>query len=177
MRLPPVYGFGPHLEIFMDGKPIKTGFLGLIENAEKGEPLVLWGDPSKARDIVYVKDVVEAMSLSLRRANIAGLYNIASGRGLSLQEQAETIIRVFSPPGRKSEIKYRPEIPHYFEPYVYDVRKAQEVLGWTPKFSFEDMLKDFRKERESGRFSFLLDKRKALLEKAAFREVSSQKRE
>jgi UDP-glucose 4-epimerase len=166
LRLPPVYGFGPHLEIFKDGQPIKTGFLALIENAEQGHPLVLWGDPSKARDIVYVKDVVAAILLALRRTGVSGLYNISSGQQLSLQDQAECVIRVFSSPGKRSEIRYQPETPHYFESYVYDIGKAREILGWQPEYSFEDMLRDYRKERESGRFAFLIQKRKALMERA-----------
>jgi UDP-glucose 4-epimerase len=167
LRLPPVYGFGPHLEIFKDGKPIKTGFLALIEDAEQARPLVLWGDPSIARDIVYVKDVVAAIMLALHRTGVSGLYNISSGRRLSLQDQAECVIRVFSQPGKRSEIRYQPEKLHYLESYVYDIGKAREILGWQPKYSFEDMLWDYRKERESGRFAFLIQKRKALIERAA----------
>jgi UDP-glucose 4-epimerase len=169
LRLPPVYGFGPHLEIFKDGKPIKTGFLALIENAEQGQPLVLWGDPAVARDIVYVKDVVAAIVLALRRAGVSGLYNISSGQKLSLQDQAECAIRVFSPQGKRSEIRYQPDRQHYLETYVYDIGKARHILGWQPEYSFEDMLRDYRKERESGRFSFLIRKRKALLERTVDR--------
>ena len=33
LRLPPVYGYGPHTEIFMYGKPIKTGFQIFIEKS------------------------------------------------------------------------------------------------------------------------------------------------
>jgi UDP-glucose 4-epimerase len=130
---------------------------------------VLWGDPAVARDIVYVKDVVAAIVLALRRTGVSGLYNISSGQKLSLQDQAECAIRVFSPPGKRSEILYQPEKPHYLESYVYDVGKARDILGWQPKYSFEDMLRDYRKERESGRFSFLIQKRKALMERTAGR--------
>ena len=38
LRLPPVYGYGPHTEIFMDGKPIKTGFRIFIDNAKEHKP-------------------------------------------------------------------------------------------------------------------------------------------
>lgn len=162
-RLPPVYGFGPHLEIFKDGRPIKTGFVALIEAAEQGRPLVLWGDPSIARDVVYVKDVVAAILLALRRKGITGLFNISSGKRLSLQEQAECVIRVFSNPGAHSEIHYQPETPHYLEPFVYDITKARDVLGWEPKYSFEEMLHDYRKERDNGRFAYLIEKRKAMM--------------
>ncbi|AEV70947.1 nucleoside-diphosphate-sugar epimerase [Mycolicibacterium rhodesiae NBB3] len=166
LRLPPVYGFGPHLEIFKDGKPIVTGFLALIEKAEQGDPIPLWGDPSVSRDIVYVKDVVAAIALALRRNGVTGLFNISSGKLLSLQQQAECVVRVFSAEGAPSEIRYEPEKSHYLDTFVYDITKARDVLGWQPKYSFEEMLCDFREERDGGRFAFLIKKRKAIMARA-----------
>jgi UDP-glucose 4-epimerase len=166
-RLPPVYGYGPHTVIFKDGKPIKTGFQIFIENAEHSLPIELWGDPSHGRDIVYVKDVVAAIALALLTPGIGGLYNISSGRRLTLLEQAETIIRVFSPPGRPSEIVHRPEKANLIESYFYDVTKARHTFGWFPKYSFEDMLTDYRREMESGRFDYLVEKRRKQMQGAA----------
>jgi UDP-glucose 4-epimerase len=163
-RLPPVYGYGPHTEIFKDGKPLKTGFQVFVEKAEQGLPIEIWGDPNNGRDIVYVKDVVSAMESALHTGGVGGLYNISSGRRLSLQEQVESVVRVFSPSGKMSEIRYRPEIPNLIETYVYDVGKAARVFGWKPRYSFEEMLVDYRKEMESGRFSFLVEKRKLLMQ-------------
>ena len=164
IRLPPVYGYGPHTEIFKDGKPLTTGFQVFIEKAEQSLPLVLWGDPKNGRDIVYVKDVVSAVELALKTPGVQGLFNISSGRRLSLKEQAECIIRAFSPPGRPSEIRYLPDKPNFIESYVYDIDKARRAFGWQPKYSFEDMLIDYRKEMDSGRFAYLIDKRKALMQ-------------
>jgi UDP-glucose 4-epimerase len=166
-RLPPVYGYGPHTEIFKDGKPIKTGFQVFIESAERSLPIELWGDPSNGRDIVYVKDVVAAFQAALAKSGIGGLYNISSGRRLSLAEQAQSIIRVFSPPERPSEIRYRPEKPNLIESYFYDIEKAKRALGWQPTYSFEDMLLDYRREMESGRFDYLVEKRRMQLQGAA----------
>jgi UDP-glucose 4-epimerase len=164
LRLPPVYGYGPHTEIFKDGKPIKTGFQIFIDNAQQGLPIELWGDPSNGRDIVYVKDVVHAIEIALERKGIGGLYNISSGRLLTLREQAEAIVRVFSPPGKQSELRNRPEKPNLVETYVYDIGKAKRTLGWEPKYSFEDMLRDYQSEKDSGRFSFLVEKRNMMLQ-------------
>ena len=163
LRLPPVYGYGPHTEIFKDGKPLKTGFQVFIDNAERSHPLELWGDPRNGRDIVYVKDVVSAIGLALEKRGAGGLYNISSGRRLTLKEQAECIIGVFSPPGRPSEIRYLPDKPNGIESYVYGIDKARRMLGWQPQYSFEDMLVDYRKEMELGRFGFLVEKREAMM--------------
>jgi UDP-glucose 4-epimerase len=166
-RLPPVYGFGPHTEIFKDGKPIKTGFQVFIERAERSEPIELWGDPTNGRDIVYVKDVVAAMEHALATRAIGGLYNISSGRRLTLQEQAEAIVRVFSPPERPSPLVTRPEKENLIESYFYDVDKARRAFGWFPKYSFEDMLIDYQLEKQSGRFDYLVEKRRKQMQGAA----------
>lgn len=166
LRLPPVYGYGPHTEIFKDGKPLKTGFQIFIESAERGLPIELWGDSSRGRDIVYVKDVVAAMQLALATPGIGGEYNISSGRRLSLQEQAETIVRVFSRAGHTSEIRTNLEKANFIESYFYDIEKARRAFGWFPKYSFEDMLIDYRREMESGRFAYLVEKRRKQMQGA-----------
>lgn len=162
-RLPPVYGYGPHLEIFKDGKPLKTGFKVFIENAMAGRPIEVWGGYEKGRDIIYVKDVVSAIVLALKSKDASGLYNIASGKPLSLKEEAETIVKVFSPRDHPSKIRYRPNKANSIEPFLYDIAKAKRELGWSPQYSFEQMLLDYKKEMESGRFKFLVEKRKRMI--------------
>jgi len=161
-RLPPVYGYGPHTEIFWQGKPIKTGFQIFVENAVAGKTIELWGDCEKGRDIIYVKDVVSAFSMALKSENTAGLYNISSGRSISLREEAETIVKVFSGENGKPEIRHEPGRPNSIEPFLYDNGKAKRDFGWVPQYSFEDMLIDYKREMETGRFSFLLEKRRRL---------------
>lgn len=162
-RLPPVYGYGPHLEIYKNGKPIKTGFEIFVGNAVAGKPLEVWGDPKKGRDIIYVKDVVSAIILALKSKDAIGLYNIASGRLLSLEEEAEGIARVFSPRDCPGKITYRPDKPNSIEAFLYDITKAKRDLGWSPKYFYEEWLEDYKKEMESGRFKFLLEKRRQMM--------------
>ena len=95
LRLPPVYGYGPHLEIFKNGKPIRTGFQTFIENAMNCRPLEVWGDATVGRDIIYVKDVVSAIIKAIKSDNARGLYNISSAYRLTLKEEVETIAKVF----------------------------------------------------------------------------------
>jgi len=165
-RLPPVYGYGPHTEIFKNGKPINTGFKVFIENAMARKPIEVWGDCNKGRDIIYVKDVVSAIVLVLKNKDAFGLYNIASGKPLSLKEEAETIVRVFSPRDHPSKITYHPDKPNSIEPFLYNISKAKRELGWSPKYSFEEMLVDYKKEMGSGRFKFLLEKRRRMIRRS-----------
>ena len=163
LRLPPVYGYGPHMEGFRDGKPEKTGFQVFIEKALRGETIELWGDCNKGRDIIYVKDVISAIILAMKSDTAGGLYNIASGKALSLKEEAEAIVRAFSPVDSPSQIVLRPDKQNCIDPFVYDVSKAGRDLGWYPRFSISDMLEDYKREMQSGRFNFLIEKRKRIM--------------
>lgn len=161
-RLPPVYGYGPHLEIFKEGKAVKTGFQTFIENARACKPLEIWGDSSVGRDIIYVKDVVSAFIKAINKRDAGGLYNITSAYRLTLKEEVETIARVFWGDKTKPAIIERPEKPHKMDSFLYDNSRAKKELGWSPKYNFEDMLIDYSKEVNKGKFSFLVAKRKEM---------------
>ncbi|CCK75582.1 NDP-sugar dehydratase/ epimerase [Oleispira antarctica RB-8] len=162
-RLPPVYGYGPHTEIFKDGKPIKTGFQIFIDKAMTSEPIEVWGDSSVGRDIIYIKDVINAFILAIEHDTASGLFNITSGKKLTLMEEVSSILDVFGPEGTRSKIIEKPEIDNSIDSFYYDISKAKEVFGWEPQYTFKDMLKDFIKESSSKRFSHLLDSRQVKL--------------
>ena len=163
-RLPPVYGYGPHMEIFKEGKPIKTGFQVFIERAMASQPLEVWGDGRVGRDIVYVKAVVSAFLKAIDSETAQGLFNISSGKYLSLREQAETIARVFWGSATAPVFIERPDKSNGMDSFLYDIGKAKRELGWSPEYSFEDMLIDYQKESDSKEYQYLLEKRKEMLE-------------
>jgi len=160
-RLPPVYGFGPHTEIFKQGKPIKTGFQVFIDRAMASKPLEVWGNANRGRDIVYIKDVVSAFILAIGSKKATGLYNISSGTRLTLKKQAQTIAKIFWGNG-KPKIIMKPKKPNHIDSFQYDISKAKKDFGWKPKFDFEAMLLDYIKENDSNRYGFLLEKRKKM---------------
>ncbi|MCM2310384.1 MAG: NAD(P)-dependent oxidoreductase [Steroidobacteraceae bacterium] len=165
-RLPPVYGYGPHTEIFKEGKPIKTGFQVFIDRAREGKPLEVWGDASIGRDIIYVKDVVSAFVAAIGKPDIRGLFNITSGYYLTLREQAETIARLFWAGPGEPQIVFRPDIPNGMDSFLYDNAKARAALDWSPRFTFRDMLLDYEKEAASRKHRHLIERRRNLFNQA-----------
>lgn len=165
-RLPPVYGYGPHTEIFKDGKPIKTGFQIFIDNAKACKPIEIWGDSNKGRDIIYIKDVISAFVKAVEIENVKGLFNITSGKRLTLKEEAETIAKVFWGDDSKPIFVEKPEKQNSIDNFLYDNVRARTELGWNPIYSFEDMLHDFIKEGQSKTFGYLLEKRKAMFKES-----------
>lgn len=164
-RLPPVYGFGPHLEIFKDGKPMKTGFQTFIENAMNCKPLEVWGDITVGRDIIYVKDVVSAFVKAINNEEAGGLYNISSGYRLTLKEEVETIASVFWGCDTVPVFVMKPEKIHTMDSFVYDNSKAKQELRWNPQYNFEKMLLDYKKELDINKFGFLIKKRQKMFNK------------
>ncbi|MDD6884792.1 MAG: NAD(P)-dependent oxidoreductase [Eubacteriales bacterium] len=159
-RFPPVYGVGPHSTIYVNGKAYKSGIQTFIENAQNGKDIELWGDPHIVRDIIYVKDVADAFAKAIESPKTYGLYNMTSGTELDLQQQAEAVIEVFGDP-RKSKIVYRPDKQNNTPSFLFDMSKAREDFGFVPQYtSYIDMMKDYKKEMESGRWDQMISLRK-----------------
>ncbi len=158
-RFPPVYGVGPHGSIYVNGKYTKSGIQTFIENARAGKDIELWGDPHIQRDILYVKDAARAFYLAAHSGGARGLYNMTSGTPLALEEQARAVIEIFGDP-EKSRIVYRPDKPNNTPSFLFDMRKAQRDFGFVPAYtSFRDMMLDYKRELESGRWDALIRER------------------
>jgi UDP-glucose 4-epimerase len=105
------------------------------KNALKNEPLMIFGNGEKTRDFTYIDDIVSANLLAMEKGN--GVYNIGGGQNVSIQNLAETIIRITA---SASEIKYLPAVKGDAEHTFADTKKAKSDLGWVPQTGLEDGL-------------------------------------
>lgn len=155
-RLPPVYGVGPHSELYVNGKWYKSGFQIFVEKAMRGEDIEIYGDKDVCRDVVYVKDVVTAFINAINSSRAKGVYNITSGISSTLEEQVKDIIDVFSLSENKSQIIYRPEKPNNSQSYAFSIEKATKDFNYIPQYvPFRNLLIDYKKEMERLRFKHL----------------------
>jgi UDP-glucose 4-epimerase len=152
-RLPGIRGFGSRDTHY------NCVFHQFIQKAIAGEPIEIWGDHKTKRDFVYVKDVVNAIVLALASTRANGLYNIGSGIGLTIEDEARAIIKVFSPEDRPSKLVYRTDIEEVRKrSYIFDVSKAMHDFGYCPDFSYVEGLRDFKREMQMNRFALLGDR-------------------
>lgn len=162
LGLVPVYGYGPHLEIFKQGKPHKTGFATFIGKARVGEPIEVWGDCQVRRHIVYVKDVVDAIITVLNGKRDGGYYDVV-GLDLSLLEEAETITKVFAR-DKVSPIIFRPDIPNGITDSPVNIGTFSDLCDWHPQYwDFATMCRDYIEEEKSGRYKWLVEKRQRMM--------------
>ena len=156
-RFPPVYGVGPHDSLFINGTLKRSGLKIFIDNASEGKDICLHGDPMLSRDVVYVKDVAHAFYLAMVSEQTCGLYNMTSGRGVTLQEQAEVIAELWAPsPDRRSRITYRPEIRNNTPSFLFSMEKAKRDFGFVPSYAdFRTMMADYKKDLDAKKYQEL----------------------
>jgi UDP-glucose 4-epimerase len=98
-----------------------------LERALRGEPIRIWGDGSVVRDYVYVADAVDAMLKAARFEGEPRIFNIGSGRGVSLKELVAEIERLLGAPVKVEYSEARAvDVPVN----VLDASLAARHLGW-----------------------------------------------
>ncbi len=143
LRLPTVQCPTLNPYYMVGGEKRLRPFRKMINQACNGEPIEIWGDPNHVMDMVYVKDCCQLFYLVLKADVNGGVYNIGTGVGTTLLQQAEGMIAVFSKEGNKSRIIYRPEKLNG-KPFIMDIENAKRDLGYQPQYNYLDMLKEFK---------------------------------
>lgn len=144
-RLPTIYLWSPIDMFYVDGKPKKIGYRALIDKAKAGETIEIWGDKTRKKDMVYVKDFCQMLYKATFADLPHGYYNVGSGIGTSLEDQIKGIVEVFSSENAKSAIVERPDLPNAPQ-YIMDITAAVNELGYSPTYDYIASLKDMKEE-------------------------------
>lgn len=102
-----------------------------IDQAKKGQDLIIWGTGQERRNYLHVDDAVEAVLRSIER-RASGIYNIASDKTLTTYEIAQTILDVV---GSKSKIAIDSTKSIYAPISAISIAKARRELNFQPKIS------------------------------------------
>lgn len=149
-----IYQYHPNAYHFADTKMRKMPYRMLMEKAANGEPITIYGNPKRVKEMVYIKDFVQAVVKAADSDLAGGIYNIGAKERVTLEQMIRGIVEVFSPEGNKSEIKYDETKPDTLQSML-DMSKTQKELGYQPQYSYIDMLKDFKKEMSEEPFAKL----------------------
>ena len=149
-RLPTIYLWSPIDSYYVDGKIRKIGYRLLIDKAISGEQIEIWGDKTRKKDMIYVKDFCQMLYKAIFVNRETGYYNVGTGIGISLEDQIKGIVSVFGEEGNESIIIERPDMPNAPQ-YIMDITAAINELDYHPKYDYISMLKDFKLEMEKGK--------------------------
>jgi len=116
-----------------------TPYVGVItifiQRLLHGEPPVIFGDGEQCRDFVYVGDVIEATFRAMLTDVHSEVFNIGSGRGVSVNQIASLLCARLRPDISPC---YAPAHPGELRNSVADIHKARQLLGYEPQGRLED---------------------------------------
>ena len=104
-----------------------------LKRKADGKPLEIHGDGSQRRDFIHVRDVVAANIAALESGVRGEVFNVGSGTSLSVKQLADMI----SPDQIHTETRKNDS-----EATLADISKIQAAMGWSPKISFAEGLKE-----------------------------------
>ncbi|MBN1236728.1 MAG: dTDP-glucose 4,6-dehydratase [Methanotrichaceae archaeon] len=110
-----------------------------ILRARNGERLPVYGTGQNVRDWLYVRDNCSAIDLVLHKGLAGEIYNIGGGNELTNLDITKKILSLLN---RSEDLieHVGDRLGHDFR-YSIDCNKIRD-LGWKPKSSFEDALRD-----------------------------------
>ena len=108
-----------------------------LENAIKGEPIVLHEGGRAELDFTYVDDAAHGIFLAAKHENAANeTFNITYGQGRTLQELAEIVKQHF--PAVEIVYKEIPEGEQRPSRGALDISRARNLIGYKPQYSLEE---------------------------------------
>lgn len=108
---------------------------------ESGDREIAVGNLDPVRDISDVRDVVRAYALLAESGARGEIYNVCSGRGVSVAEIADRLIAVS---GADLRVRVDPELvrPVDIPILIGDHTKLTVATGWTPQIPLDTTLAD-----------------------------------
>lgn len=142
-----------------------TGILSIFSTRIKnGNEINIFEDGKESRDFVYIEDVVEATILGIENDSANGYtFNIGTGGSIDVLTVARTLMEKYEieVPLRISGNYRLGDIRHNFA----DITLARTLLGFEPKWSFDDGILEFvkwvnKQETQQDKYEMAIDEMK-----------------
>lgn len=109
-----------------------------------GEEIPMFGDGSSERDYTYIADILQGLDGALewveRNEGVHEIVNLGESRTIRLTEMIRALEEAV---GRNARIRRLPEQPGDVVRTFADVSKARAMLGYDPKWGFDEGVRAF----------------------------------
>lgn len=114
----------------------------MIQTALSHKPLTIFGSGKQIRDYIHISDLVQVLLLcGEQQGAINEVFNIGSGEGVSMLDAAMQIGSIADAP-----VVFSPWPESYARvetgDFVNSIEKARRLLGFAPKFSFKQGIRE-----------------------------------
>lgn len=124
--------YGPHEESKGRYANLVSQFMWAME---KGESPSVYGDGSQTRDFTYIEDVVEANLLAMKSNVGFGIYNIGTGKSITINGMIEVLGKAMGKP--VEPVYTQNPIKNYVEHTLASTSKAERELGFKARVGLE----------------------------------------
>jgi nucleoside-diphosphate-sugar epimerase len=119
------------------GRPDMSIFK-FIKNIDAGKPIPVFGDGEQTRDFTYIDDIAEGTIKAIRPTGYE-IFNLGSDHPVKLNFVIKLIEENL---GKKAKIEFLPRhLADVTATWAY-IEKAKNLLGWRPKTSIEEGVKN-----------------------------------
>lgn len=131
--------------------PRQTGRYGMVvprfvRQAMSGEPITVYGDGQQRRCFCHVDDIVRALTDLAEHPDAPGrVYNIGNTEEISINDLARRVISITGSDSKIVKIPYSQAYAPGFEDMtrrVPDATRIQQLIGWQPQRTLDDILRD-----------------------------------
>jgi dTDP-glucose 4,6-dehydratase len=109
-----------------------------IIRALKNLSIPIYGTGTNIRDWIYVQDHCEAIETVLEKGKPGEVYNVSAGNEVTNIEIVKKILAIVHKP--ESLMTFVEDRPGHDIRYSLDSTKLRSMLGWQPKFVFNESL-------------------------------------
>ena len=106
---------------------------------KKSKNLVIWGDGSPKREVIFVDDIADACIFFMKKKIKQTLINIGTGKDYTIREYAFLINKIINPE-KKLKIKLDKTKPNGTPRKVLNVKLAKNY-GWEAKTDIKSAIK------------------------------------
>ena len=135
LRLPQVYG--PSLSL-CETHSIVDKF---VKKALNGEKFDVNGYGKDIKDLVYIGDFAELINKILDSKVDNGIFNVGSGRKVTLAEIAKIVVSQCRPGSFRLAPFPKDKIPFELGSFYFDISKVSKEFKWKPKTSIAEGIK------------------------------------
>jgi nucleoside-diphosphate-sugar epimerase len=144
--------YGPYDKYDLEKSHMFGATITKVMNASDGDEIVVWGDGTTERDLLYVDDVVDFIHLAIKKQEkMYDLFNVGMGKSFSVNEIVSKIIHY-----SKKNLTTRNDLdkPSINTKLAFNSEKALREFGWKPKYSLDEGVKltiDWYNKNKKGR--------------------------
>jgi len=106
------------------------------------ELITFYGNGNTTRDYTYIDDIVNGILKAIDHLNGYRIYNLGESKVVSLKQMVETLEKELN---KKANLQLLPMQPGDVFKTCADISKARKELGYSPRWAFEDGIKEFVK--------------------------------